>query len=326
LTKPSVSIIGTGKRIGKTAMGVTISRILKRNDFDPVVVCMGRGGPAEPEVVNADELEMNADTLIEVAEQGHHAASDYWEDALLGKIKTVGCRRCGGGMAGNPFYSNVLQGAKIANELDKKFIVMEGSGSTFPPVKTNRTITLIGGAQPLWKIFDYLGQYRIMLADLVIVTMCEQPMADRNKVEAIEEGIKELNPTADVALTVFRSEPMGKINGKKVFIATAANADTKNLIVAPLEENYDCEIVGYTNSLSDREKLAAELEQGLGEADVLLTEIKAASIDTAARKAKKLGVEIVFMHNRADVIGGTTDNLEDSILSLCNKAIQDNAE
>ena len=325
LTKPSISIIGTGKRIGKTAMGVTISRILKKNDFDPVVVCMGRGGPAEPEIVNADEMDMNADTLLEVAEQGHHAASDYWEDALLGKIKTVGCRRCGGGMAGNPFYSNVLQGAKIADDLDKKFVVMEGSGSTFPPVQTNKTITLIGGSQPLWKIFEYLGRYRIMLGDLVIVTMCEKPMADKEKIKAIENGIKEINPDADIALTVFRSEPMGDISGKKVFIATAAKADTKDLIVGPLEQNYDCEIVGYTNSLSNRDQLAKDLEEGLKNADVLLTEIKAASIDTAARKAKKMGVEIIFMHNKAVVNGGTVDNLEDSILTLCNKAIESNS-
>ncbi|MCF7886145.1 MAG: cyclic 2,3-diphosphoglycerate synthetase [Candidatus Marinimicrobia bacterium] len=322
LTKPSISIIGTGKRIGKTAMGVTISRILKKNDFEPVVVCMGRGGPAEPEIVNADEMNINADSLIKVAEQGHHAASDYWEDALLGQIKTVGCRRCGGGMAGNPFYSNVIQGAKIANQLDKKFIIMEGSGSTFPPIATNKTITLSGGSQPLWKIFDYFGRYRIMLADLVIVTMCEKPMADKNKVEAIKKGIREINPDAELALTVFRSEPMGNISGKRVFIATAAKADTKDLIVAPLENNYDCEIVGYTNSLSNREKLRKELDAGLTNADVLLTEIKAASIDTAARKAKEMGVEIIFMHNRAQVIGGTVDSLEAPILSVCNQAIE----
>ena len=326
LTKPSISIIGTGKRIGKTAMGVTISRILKNNDFEPVVVCMGRGGPQKPEIVNADEMKMNAETLIEVAEQGHHAASDYWEDALLGKIKTVGCRRCGGGMAGNPFYSNVIEGARIADNLNKKFIIMEGSGSTFPPVKTNRTITLIGGSQPLWKIFNYLGQYRIMLADLVIVTMCEKPMADQEKIKAIEDGIREINPQAEIALTVFRSEPMGTISGKRVFIATAAKADTRDLIIRPLEENYDCEIVGYTNSLSNRKKLALELENGLKNADVLLTEIKAASIDTAARKAREMGVEIIFMHNKAEVTGGTVNKLEDSIISLCNKAIEDNTK
>ncbi len=324
LSKPSISIIGTGKRIGKTAMGVTISRILKKNKFDPVVVCMGRGGPAEPEIVNADEMTMDAQTLLDVAAKGQHAASDYWEDALLGKVKTVGCRRCGGGMAGNPLYSNVIKGAEIADNLDKKFIVMEGSGSTFPPVKTDRTITLVGGSQPLWKIFDFLGQYRIMLADLVIVTMCEEPMADEKKVRALENGIQEINPDADVALTVFRSEPMGDIAGKRVFIATAAKADTKDLIVSPLENNYDCEIVGYTNKLSNRKKLAKDLDDGLENADVLLTEIKAASIDTAALKAQEKGVEIIFMHNKAEIIGGTVTNLEDSILSVCNQAIEDN--
>ena len=70
LEKPSVSIIGTGKRIGKTAVGITVSRLMRKEGFDPVVVCMGRGGPSEPNFVDPNELGMDPDTLIEVAEKG----------------------------------------------------------------------------------------------------------------------------------------------------------------------------------------------------------------------------------------------------------------
>jgi len=48
---PSIAVIGTGKRIGKTAVAVHIARLLAR-DRRVVVVAMGRGGPAEPELVS----------------------------------------------------------------------------------------------------------------------------------------------------------------------------------------------------------------------------------------------------------------------------------
>ncbi|MGI8422232.1 MAG: hypothetical protein ACR2MU_08255 [Gaiellaceae bacterium] len=46
---PSLGIVGTGKRVGKTAVAVHAARLLARR-YDIVVVAMGRGGPPEPEV------------------------------------------------------------------------------------------------------------------------------------------------------------------------------------------------------------------------------------------------------------------------------------
>jgi cyclic 2,3-diphosphoglycerate synthase len=47
---PSLAVIGTGKRVGKTAVTGHVARLLAR-DRDVVVVAMGRGGPAEPELI-----------------------------------------------------------------------------------------------------------------------------------------------------------------------------------------------------------------------------------------------------------------------------------
>ena len=41
--------------------------------------------------------------LLAVSRRGLHAASDYFEDAVLAGVMTIGCRRCGGGMAGAAF-------------------------------------------------------------------------------------------------------------------------------------------------------------------------------------------------------------------------------
>src|SRR5947209_14330738 len=46
---PSLSIAGTGKRVGKTAVAGYVARLLAE-DRDVVVVAMGRGGPADPEI------------------------------------------------------------------------------------------------------------------------------------------------------------------------------------------------------------------------------------------------------------------------------------
>lgn len=320
LEKPSISIIGTGKRVGKTSVGVTVARILKERDFDPVVVCMGRGGPPEPDYVDTSKMEMSPDTLISVAERGGHAASDYWEDALLGDVPTVGCRRCGGGMAGNPFSSNVLQGARMTNRIPQKFVVMEGSGATFPPVKTDRRIVLVGAGQPIEHITGYLGEYRILTSHLAIVTMCEEPVADEPKVDAVYKGIKRINPDIDIALTVFRPKPLGDIRGKKVFIATTAKGEVADIIEKSVREDYDCDVTGITTHLSNRPLLRKDLREGLAESDVLLTEIKAASIDVAAVTAKNHGVEIVFMHNEPVLVGGTVENLDKAVIDLCKEA------
>ncbi|OKY77279.1 MAG: Cyclic 2, 3-diphosphoglycerate synthetase [Candidatus Methanohalarchaeum thermophilum] len=320
LNKPSISVIGTGKRIGKTAIGVTVARLVKEELFDPVVLCMGRGGPPEPEVIDPEKIDLEVDTLIDVAERGRHAASDYWEDALLSQVSTIGCRRCGGGMAGNPFSSNVLEGGGIANELSQDFVITEGSGPTFPPVKTDKKIVVIGAKQPLEKILSFFGEYRIRVADLAIITMCEKPYVDDEKIEKIEKGILKINPDLDVVKTVFRPQPLDEVARRDVFVATTASDQSNKSIKAYLEEEYGCRVKEISNNLSNRIKLKKDLNRSISSCDILLTEIKAASIDVAAKKAKKEGLEIVFLHNRPVPVDGSIDELNEAILSLCKKA------
>ena len=52
-TKPSMAVIGTGKRVGKTAVAGHVARLLAR-DREVVVVAMGRGGPREPVVAEPE--------------------------------------------------------------------------------------------------------------------------------------------------------------------------------------------------------------------------------------------------------------------------------
>jgi len=201
LKKPSLKILGTGKRIGKTAVSAYAARLIHKNEYNPCVVAMGRGGPEEPEIVRGDQIEITPQFLMEQSDKGIHAASDHWEDALMSRILTIGCRRCGGGMVGDVFITNMKKGAQLANEVDSDFVIMEGSGAAIPPVKTDKHIVLVGVNQPIMNIENFFGPFRIGLADLVVLTMCEEPMASAEKVKQVEDLVKEVNPEAKVIPT-----------------------------------------------------------------------------------------------------------------------------
>ncbi|MBM3678986.1 MAG: 2,3-diphosphoglycerate synthetase, partial [Actinobacteria bacterium] len=104
---PSVAVIGTGKRMGKTAVTGALARRASQTSR-VVVVAMGRGGPPAPEVI---EERPTISSLLALSRTGRHAASDHLETALIAGIPTVGCRRCGGGLAGEVGTSTVLEGA-----------------------------------------------------------------------------------------------------------------------------------------------------------------------------------------------------------------------
>lgn len=322
MEKPSITILGTGKRIGKTAVSGFVSRLIDKNGYEPCVIAMGRGGPEEPEIVHGEKLEIDAEFLLEQSEKGVHAASDHWEDALMSRILTIGCRRCGGGMAGEVFLTNMKRGAKLANEVDAKFAIFEGSGAAIPPIKTDKKIVLIGANQPIENLTTYFGPYRIGLGDLVILTMCEEPMADNNKIKAIEEFVSEINPDATVISTVFRPKPLGNISNKKVLFATTAPEGVKYKLVDYLENNFNCEIIGTTAHLSNRPLLREDMEKYMDKADVMLTELKAAAVDVATKDALAAGLEVVYCDNIPVPINDSYPNLAESVIQLVDSAIE----
>src|SRR6185295_156314 len=132
LAVPSVAVIGTGKRTGKTAIGGEVARTAAAMGRAPIVVAMGRGGPLEPQVAEAGSVTL--EHLLELVRAGEHAASDYLEDAVTTGVTTIGARRAGGGLAGRPFATNVRAAAELAVARSPGLVVLEGSGSAIPPV------------------------------------------------------------------------------------------------------------------------------------------------------------------------------------------------
>ena len=327
-SRPSVSIIGTGKRTGKTAVSGFAARTLVAAGTRPVVVAMGRGGPPEPEVLRGDEIELNPRSLLELADSGKHAASDYIEDALLGRVPTVGCRRCGGGLAGGVEFSNVAQGVALANEIDADLNLFEGSGSAIPPVRSDAVALIVPAGIPEEYLKGYFGPYRLLLADLVLVTMCESPFGPPSKVSSLVSQIHDSSrrvragagDQVRVIRTVFRPTPVRSVRGARAFVATTAPEAAGDSITKHLEEEHGCRVAKVSHSLSDRGKLEEELKDIKDHADVLLCEIKAGGVDVATRRALEHGLEVVYMDNVPMGVEG--DDAEASIGWLGDLAIE----
>ena len=326
--KPSIAVIGTGKRIGKTAVAAFMARVLSGEETEdertwlPCIVTMGRGGPAEPEVIRGDELEITPSYLIDMSAKGVHASSDHFEDAVMSRIPTIGCRRCGGGFSGKVFSSTVPQGVMIANDLPVNLVIFEGSGASFPDVATEETVVVVGANQPLDYIAGYMGPYRIRRASLAVITLCEAPSADLRKVEKLDRAIREINPTIEVAWTVFRPKPLIDVAQKRAIVATTAPEASQNIITKHLSAAYGCDVLFTSHSLSNRTRLKVELTHAVSkfpEADILITELKAASIDIAAKIAIDNGLEVVFMDNVPEVVGGDGE-LDTLMLEVASRA------
>jgi len=158
---PSIAVIGTGKRVGKTAVTAHLARLLAR-DRDVVVVAMGRGGPPEPELVATPP---SVEDLVARSRAGRHAASDHLEIAALTGVPTIGCRRAGGGLAGAVFTSNVVAGARLAAERRPDVVVFDGSGAAIPPIAVDRRVLVVGRGEDGDR---YLNTYRRLISDVVI--------------------------------------------------------------------------------------------------------------------------------------------------------------
>ncbi len=313
-TKPSVAVIGTGKRTGKTAVSAHLARTLAADGRPPVIVAMGRGGPPEPELIDPAPCDLTPAGLVALAESGRHAASDHLEDALMARVATIGTRRCGGGLAGAPVDSTFAAGVALANARPEGLLVLEGSGAAIPPVHADATMCVIPASADLELVTGYLGLYRLLLADLVVVTMAES--AD-DRVAFLEEAIAGLAPLVPVVRTTMRPFPIEDVTGARVFYVTTAPECAGPALVAHLEERHRCSVVGISHNLSRREMLLSDL-RGMGDADVLLVELKAAAVDLATTAALDLGLRVVFCDNRVVSTGGdaTFENLALGIADL----------
>ena len=258
-----LAVIGTGKRSGKTAVAGHWAALLRADGAaEPVIVCMGRGGPREPQVAEAG---IALEELLSLSDGGAHAASDYLEGAALAGVTTVGCRRVGGGLTGEPAETNMVEATELAAGIAEGALILEGSGSCIPPVVPDRTVCVVGP-----KSIDGLDRYRLLRADLCLTS----------------PGFDCPGPAIGFEL---RPEPAAPVpDGARVAMFTAGAERCEG--VEP--------VVASTN-LSRRAALAEDLDRAAREGcDIYLTELKAAAIDTVAERARRDGARVIFLRNR----------------------------
>jgi cyclic 2,3-diphosphoglycerate synthetase len=277
-----LAVIGTGKRAGKTAVAGHWAALLRQQGHQPVIVCMGRGGPAAPELAGP---ETTLDDLLAVAAEGRHAASDYLEDAALAGVTTVGCRRAGGGLAGEPYESNFAIGAALAASLGPDALIFEGSGSCIPPVEADRTVCIVGDRAGA---LDHLGPYRLLRADLALVMSGDEQLC---------RAVNQVCPgrTIACALRPEPAEPLPPDARVAVFTTGAREVDGVDPLLV-------------STNLANRDVLDQDVDHArqLG-CDVYLIEVKAAGIDTVAAQAHDQGARVVLLRNRPVGLGADVD-------------------
>lgn len=304
LAVPTLAVIGTGKRTGKTAISGELARLAARRGLDPVIVAMGRGGPAEPQIAEAGSVDLAR--LLGLVRSGEHAASDYLEDALTTGVTTIGARRAGGGLAGAPYATNVREAAELGVEHGAGILILEGSGSAVPPVPWDAGVLVTPASVPVEYLAGYLGPFRLLLSDLVVVTMASGPVAGQEHLSALRSHIRRYLDDSRQIVTDFIPVPLVDVKGERVFFTTTAPSAVAERQIAHLEATHGCTVVGWSTRLADRAGLAEDLG-GAEPFDVLLTELKAAAVDVACEQALERGAEVVFVDNRAIVVEGPTD-------------------
>jgi cyclic 2,3-diphosphoglycerate synthetase len=319
---PVIEVIGTGKRTGKTAVAGHFASLLRENDVEPVVVAMGRGGPAEPQLVRADERP-GVETLRAIAEAGGHAASDYLEDAVLAGVTCVGCRRCGEGPAGETFASNVVEGAKLAASLGPDVVLLEGSGASVPPIVADRTICVTSAERAAEEALSYLGPYKLLRSDVIVVVDADRISAGR--LQDLARSLGEWREGAAVIGCRLEPEPAAPVpSGARVaFFSTARSEHGAELTAALARRGVDV-TVSSTN-LARRAELREDLSRAAREnCDLYLIEIKAAAIEVVAAEAQLRGAELVFVRNRPVSLPGEPD-LDTELMALVARAREDRA-
>jgi cyclic 2,3-diphosphoglycerate synthetase len=285
---PTLAVIGTGKRVGKTAVTGYIVRSLA-STRRVVVVAMGRGGPPEPEVI---VVPPTVEGLLKLSREGRHAASDHLETAVVAGVPTVGARRCGGGLAGAVAVSNVREGVSVAAGLQPDLVVLDGSGAALPPIDAGRRVLVTSAAQPIDVAAGYLNAYRARIADLVVVTMAEADAPHSALADALRASI---TPDVPLIRAVLRPRPIEPIGGHRVaFFCTAPETQHARL-ASHLTEAHDAVVDSVSGHLADRARLRADV--AAADADVFLVELKAAAVDVVAEEAARRGIRVVIAAN-----------------------------
>jgi cyclic 2,3-diphosphoglycerate synthetase len=313
---PVLAVIGTGKRTGKTAVGSHFGALVRERGADAVIVSMGRGGPARPQLVRAGET-LDLARLLGIVRAGEHAASDYLEDAIVSGLTCVGCRRCGEGPAGETFDSTVEEGVRLALSLSPQLLLIEGSGAALPPLAADRTVCVTSAPRAAREALSGLGPFRLLRSHLVVITGAETLAA--GELAELKRALGEWRDPGALVACRLEPEPIGRLVGgaRAAFFATAPEG------VELLRDRLAAEGVELclaSANLARRSELGRDLATAARErCDLFLTELKAAAIELVGEEAQRRGVPLALVRNRPVSLPGEPD-LDERLERLYDEA------
>jgi len=297
--RSSISIYGIGKRVGKTSLTCQVVNLLNGLQMKPVVITMSRKGPHYARIVNPEQDVIDFLYLVKRDMDGEHATADYLEISAITGAVTIGCSRIGGGFAGVPFTSLVVDGALMATDINGDYLIFEGSGDTIPPIETNKSIFIISSdCEPsVFNLPFYL--HRLDRADIVIVTGLQKSDLRTKRVKDLMDFIENYKKDIKVYPTTFSSRIKGDITGGKWLLLTTADAVKNEKIKNELEKDYSCKIVGMSSSLSHKDELENELKvlYEKHKPDGLIMELKGNAIKSGGKLAIMKNIEVVFLYS-----------------------------
>ncbi len=188
-----------------------------------------------------------------------------------------------------------------------------------PPVAVEGRVLVAGAHQDPEYVVGFLGTYRLLVSDLLLLTMSEEPMAGEEKVRSLTEAVSEVKPGLRTMPTVFRPRPVGDVANLKVAYVSTAPEAVLDKLCRYLEERYGCEVVAASGSLSDRKALARDLDE-MRRVEAYLTEIKAAAVDVVTRRGAAEEKPVFYCDNDPVPVGGH-DKLDEALLELAKDAV-----
>jgi cyclic 2,3-diphosphoglycerate synthetase len=206
--------------------------------------------------------------------------------------------------------SNVRDGARIAAELRPDLVVFDGSGAALPPIAADRTVVVVGGHQDPRVAAGYLNTYRLLMADLVVVTMAEVETGWEAVRGAVGDAIR---PGVPVVATTLRPRPLVAIASRTVAYFCTAPVPAHERLREHLEVVHGARVVHVSGNLADRAALRTDLEAV--SADVYLVELKAAAVDVVAEAALERRADVVLAANDVVSVPGEQD-LDELLLGV----------
>ena len=263
------------------------ARLLAR-DRKVVVVAMGRGGPPEPEVARC------APTSTSCSSSRAPAATPRPTTSRPRRSPASRRSAAAAAAAGSPGAVSSLERPRGSpargRSSDPDLVIFDGSGAALPPVETSRRSSSSDAHQDPDVVTGYLNAYRLLVSDLVVLTMAEEGSrhGELRRAGALDAGAEVVATTLRPAAGRADRRPAGRV------LLHGAEPAHDGFARAPREE-HGADVVHVSGSLADR--AAARGARAASRPTSSSSRSRPRRSTSSPRRPRERGVEVVFADN-----------------------------